>query len=408
MLTLVRKKLKLSKLRTWNTSLLLTFSIFIISCSFAVKESVELKHQSKSSLNVFEETDSIIEKAIIDSAFPGAVLLVSKDGKIIHEKAYGHFTYNSDSKEVSLNTIFDLASVSKVIGTTTAVMMLIDGDEIHLDDKVIKYLPEFNNNGKENITIRNLLLHNSGLAAFKKYYDIYSTAEEVINDIMNLTPEQEPGSKYVYSDLGLITLQKVIEKVSGKSLDKFLDENLFTPLGMTSTMYNPPPELKDNCMPTELDDFWRMRQLQGEVHDERAYMLNGVAGHAGLFSTANDLAKFLQMILQKGNYNGKQYIKPETVEMFTKKQSEQSSRGLGWDTKSPEGSSAGKYFSLLSYGHTGYTGTSVWTDPLVNSFVILLTNRVYPTRNNNKLSQVRPLIHDAVYQAVIKNYYPLR
>ena len=177
---------------------------------------------------------------------------------------------------------------------------------------------------------------------------------------------------------------------------------------MNSTMYNPPPELKDNCMPTELDDFWRMRQLQGEVHDERAYMLNGVAGHAGLFSTAPDLAKFLQMILQKGNYNGKLYIKPETVEMFTKKQSEQSSRGLGWDTKSPEGSSAGKYFSLLSYGHTGYTGTSVWTDPLVNTFVILLTNRVYQTRKNNKLSQVRPLIHDAVYQTVINNYYPLR
>jgi CubicO group peptidase (beta-lactamase class C family) len=385
---------------------LIALSLGLTNCSS--QQNLKLDDQLNYSDNIFFKADSLIENAISDSAFPGAVLLVSKDGKIIHEKAYGHFTYNSDSKKVSLNTIFDLASVSKVIGTTTAVMMLIDRDEILLDDKVIKYLTEFNNNGKENITIRNLLLHNSGLAAFKKYYDIYSTAEEVINDIMNLVPEQEPGSKYVYSDLGLITLQKVIEKVSGKSLDKFLNENLFTPLGMNSTMYNPPPELKDNCMPTELDDFWRMRQLQGEVHDERAYMLNGVAGHAGLFSTAPDLAKFLQMILQKGNYNGKLYIKPETVEMFTKKQSEQSSRGLGWDTKSPEGSSAGKYFSLLSYGHTGYTGTSVWTDPLVNTFVILLTNRVYPTRKNNKLSQVRPLIHDAVYQAVIKNYYPLR
>jgi CubicO group peptidase (beta-lactamase class C family) len=177
---------------------------------------------------------------------------------------------------------------------------------------------------------------------------------------------------------------------------------------MNSTTYNPPAEIKNKCLPTEFDNFYRMRQLQGEVHDERAYMLNGVAGHAGLFSTAPDLAKFLQMILQKGSCEGKQLLKPETVEMFTKKQYDQSSRGLGWDTKSPEGSSAGQYFSLLSYGHTGYTGTSVWTDPLINTFVILLTNRVYPTRNNNKLSKFRPLIHDAVYQAVIKNYYPLK
>lgn len=372
---------------------LITFSIlFIISCS-----SSNLQY----SYTDFKEAANLIENAIKDSAFPGAVILVSKDGRIAYENAFGHYTYNPQSPEMKLTTIFDLASVSKVVGTTTAAMMLIDEGKINLDDKVIKYLPEFNNHGKENITIRNLLLHNSGLAPYKKYYDIYSTAEEVIDDIMNLTPEQEPGSKYVYSDLGMITLQKVIEKITGVSLDKFLDEKLFKPMGMFSTMYNPPAQLKDSCAPTELDDFYRMRQLQGEVHDERAYMLNGVAGHAGLFSNAPDLAKFLQMILQKGFFNGKQFIKPETVELFTKKQSDQSTRGLGWDTKSPEGSSAGKYFSILSWGHTGYTGTSVWTDPELNAFVILLTNRVYPTRNNNKLSKVRPLIHDAIYKSLI-------
>ena len=378
-------------------------SFFFFACSSTVKQSNEINYQTDSTSKTFSKTDSLIEKAIADSAFPGAVLLVSKDGDILHEKAYGNFTYESSSSKVTTNTIFDLASVSKAVGTTTAAMMLIDKGELNLDDKVIMYLPEFNNNGKENITIRNLLVHNSGLAPFKKYYDVYSTAEEVINDIMNLAPEQEPGSKYVYSDLGMIALQKVIEKISGKSLDRFLADNLFNPLGMTSTMYNPPPELKDSCMPTELDDFWRMRQLQGEVHDERAYMLNGVAGHAGLFSTARDIAKFLQMILQKGYYQGRQYIKPETVEMFTTKQSDQSTRGLGWDTKSPEGSSSGQYFNLSSYGHTGYTGTSVWTDPTKNLYVILLTNRVYPTRNNNKISKVRPLIHDAIYQAVIQD-----
>ena len=382
--------------------LLIIISSATFSCSTGeVQQTRSHEFEEKLSIN-FLQVDNLIENAIGDSAFPGAVLLVSKDGVIIHEKAYGHYTYDPASPKVSINSIFDLASVSKVVGTTTAAMMLVDQGKLNFDEKVITFLAEFNNNGKENITIRNLLLHNSGLAPFKKYYDIYSTADEVVNAIMNLTPEQEPGSKYVYSDLGMITLKKVMEKVSGKSLDNYLEENLFKPIGMNSTMYNPPPELKDNCMPTELDDFWRMRQLQGEVHDERAYMLNGIAGHAGLFSTAPDLAKFLQMILQKGNYQGKQYIKPETVGLFTKKQSDQSSRGLGWDTKSPEGSSSGQYFDITSYGHTGYTGTSVWTDPTKNLFVVLLTNRVYPTRNNNKLSKYRPLIHDAIYQAAVK------
>lgn len=382
--------------------LLLTILLTAYSCSSIEVQQSSTHYSEKSSNYNFSAVDSLIEKAIHDSAFPGAVILVYKNGNVIFEKAYGHYTYDNSTPKINLNTIFDLASVSKVVATTTAAMILVDRGQLSLDDKVVKYLPEFNNNGKENITIRNLLLHNSGLAPFKKYYDIYSTAEEVINDIMNLTPEQEPGTKYVYSDLGMITLQKVIEKVTGETLDKFLAKNLFEPLGMNSTMYNPPLQLKERCAPTEFDDFYRMRQLQGEVHDERAYMLNGVAGHAGLFSTALDLAKFLQMILQKGYYGGKQFIKSETVALFTKKQSDQSSGGLGWDTKSPEGSSAGKYFDITSYGHTGYTGTSVWTDPTKNLFVILLTNRVYPTRNNNKLSKYRPLIHDAVYQAAVK------
>lgn len=378
----------------------ISLSIIVLGCSSSIHQIDKLK--SSEYTNDFSKVDSLMQLAITDSAFPGGVILASKDGKVIYQHAYGNYTYDPASSKVTINTIFDLASVSKVVGTTTAAMMLIDDGKLNLDDKVIKYLPEFNNNGKENITIRNLLLHNSGLAPFKKYYDVYSTADEVINDIMNLTPEQEPGTKYVYSDLGMITLQKVIEKISGKTLDKFLEEKLFNPLGMNSTMYNPPAMLRDNCAPTEFDDFYRMHQLQGEVHDERAYMLNGVAGHAGLFSTAPDLAKFMQMILQKGNYQGRQYIKPETVTLFTKKQSDQSSRGLGWDTKSPEGSSSGQYFDITSYGHTGYTGTSVWTDPTKNLFLILLTNRVYPTRNNNKLSKYRPLIHDAIYQAAVK------
>ncbi len=350
--------------------------------------------------NKFNSVDIIIEHAIIDTAFPGAVLLIAKNGKVIYEKAYGKYTYDYTSRRMNTNTIFDLASVSKVIATTTAAMICYDRQLFDLDDKVVKYIPEFAQNGKEDITIRNLLVHNSGLVAWKKFYELYDNPEDVLKDIYSSPLEYPTGTKMVYSDLGMITLAKIIEKVSGKSLDVFCKDEIFDPLGMTNTMYNPPASLKDRIAPTELDNYWRMRQLVGEVHDEAASMLNGVAGHAGLFSIAGDLSKILQMLMQKGSYQGKQYIKPETIALFTKRQSDQSSRALGWDTKSTVGSSAGKLFSELSYGHTGYTGTSVWNDPTRNLIVVFLTNRVYPTRNNTKLLRLRPVVHDAIIKAI--------
>jgi len=372
-----------------SISLLIIIVFTISSCSSKIDRTFD-----------FSEVNKLMDQAVSDSVFPGAVLLFGIDDSFLYSKAFGHYTYDKTSKPISTNSIFDLASVSKVIGTTSAAMILVDQNKLNLDEKVITYLPEFNNNGKEIITIRNLLVHNSGLAAFKKYYDEFSTAEEVINDIMNLELIYEPGSKYVYSDLGMITLQKVIEKISGKSLDKFLEENLFQPLGMNSTMYNPSNEIKQYCVPTELDDFWRMRQLQGEVHDERAYMLNGVAGHAGLFSTAEDLSKFVRMLLNDGEFNHNKVIKKETIDEWTTKQSSQSDRGLGWDTKSEEKSSSGKYFSMNSFGHTGYTGTSIWVDKESKLFVILLSNRVHPTRANRKIIKFRPKIHDAISQSI--------
>jgi beta-glucosidase-like glycosyl hydrolase/CubicO group peptidase (beta-lactamase class C family) len=353
--------------------------------------------------NKFKEADNLVEHAISDTAFPGAVLLIAKDGKVIYEKAYGKYTYDYTSKRMSTNTIFDLASLSKVIATTTAAMICYDRKLIDLDDKVAKHIPEFGQNEKENITIRNLLVHNSGLVAWKKFYEHYNNPEDVLKDIYASPLEYPTGTKMVYSDLGMITLAKIIEKVTGKTLDVFCKDEIFDTLGMSNTMYNPPASLKDRIAPTEFDNYWRMRQLVGEVHDEAASLLNGVAGHAGLFSTASDLSKILQMLMRKGNYQGKQFIKPETIELFTKKQSDQSSRALGWDTKSPEGSSAGNLFSNLSYGHTGYTGTSVWNDPTRNLFVVFLTNRVYPTRNNTKLLRLRPILHDAVIKAIENN-----
>jgi CubicO group peptidase (beta-lactamase class C family) len=209
----------------------------------------------------------------------------------------------------------------------------------------------------------------------------------------------EPGSKYLYSDLSMITLQLIIEKITGKSLDKYLKANVFDPLEMTRTMYNPPEKLWGECMPTEVDNYWRMDTLQGKVHDETAYLLGGVAGHAGVFSTAEDISKLIFTLLNHGQYKGKQLFSVETVENWTTKQSEQSTRGLGWDTKSREKSSAGHYFSMRSFGHTGFTGTSVWADKESGLFVVLLTNRVYPTRKNRKIIKFRPVIHDAIVKA---------
>ena len=382
-------KKQLIHLRT----VIITFLIIIFASSCTSK--------IEKTLN-FSKVDNLMQQAVSDSVFPGAVLLFGIDHTFLFSKAYGHYTYDKNSRPVKTNSIFDLASVSKVVGTTSAAMILVDRGKLNIDEKVIAYLPEFNNNGKDIITIKNLLLHNSGLPAFKKYYDEYSTAKEVINDIMNLKLIYKPGTKYIYSDLGMITLQKVIERIANKSLDKFLDENLFKPLGMNLTMYNPPIEMKENCVPTELDDFWRMRLLQGEVHDERAYMLNGVAGHAGLFSTAEDLSVFVRMLLNGGKFNDKQIISKKIIDEWTTKQSEQSDRALGWDTRSKEKSSSGKYFSKNSFGHTGYTGTSIWVDKDTKLFVILLTNRVHPTRKNRKIIEFRPIIHDAIYESIFK------
>ena len=365
----------------------------IVSCSSKIDRTVD-----------FTEVDKLMETALTDSVFPGAVLLFIKDDKVIYHKAFGNYTYDKNSTQITTKSIFDLASVSKVVSTTSAAMILVSEGKLNIDDPVIKFLPEFNNHGKDKVTIRNLLLHNSGLAAFKKYYDEFSTAEEVISDIMADSLTDLPGDKFVYSDLGMIILQQVIEKVSGKSLDLFIKEKLFDPLEMNQTMYNPSNEIKNNCVPTELDDFWRMRLLQGEVHDERAYMLNGVAGHAGLFSTAEDLSNFVIFLKNGGKLKDNQIILSNIIDEWTTQQSQQSSRGLGWDTKSVEGySSAGSNFSKTSFGHTGYTGTSIWVDKDSGLSVILLSNRVHPTRKNRKITDFRPLLHNAIYNAVFKN-----
>jgi CubicO group peptidase (beta-lactamase class C family) len=308
---------------------------------------------------------------------------------------YGEFDH-----PMPLDAIFDLASVTKCVATTTACMLLYERGLLDLDAPVQKYLPEFVGTDKENVTIRNFLTHSSGLTAYRRYFLDLHTPGEIVKTILNEALENPVAAKTVYSDLGIILMGKIVEKISGQPLDTFCREQIFNPLKMSMTFYNPPAQFLARIPPTEFDS-WRGRMVHGQVHDENAFALGGVSGHAGLFSTARDLATFLYMLLNGGAYEGGRLLKPETIALFTSRQNivAGSSRALGWDTADGT-NSAGHHMSARAFGHTGFTGTSVWTDPEKNMFVILLSNRVHPTRNNQKLISFRAILHDAVMKTV--------
>ena len=352
--------------------------------------------------------NQLLDKAVQDNAWPGGVLLASKDGKIFFKEAFGYHTYKK-IRETRTSDIFDLASITKVIVTTSAIMKLYEEGKIQLDDPVVKYLPEFKGkqvkyfDQKSKITIRNLMTHTAGLAPFKQFYLMDSSIEGRLDSLYNSEPESGIGEKMVYSDIGLITMGKLVEKVGGLTLDKIVDSLVFNPLGMNSTFYNPPKEKLHRIVPTEISDQYRIGLIHGEVHDENAHSIGGVAGHAGLFSTAQDLAKFSQMMLNRGIYGWTRIFKAETVDLFTQPANivEGSSRCLGWD--SPDGeSSGGVYLSDKSFGHTGYTGTSLWIDPENQITVILLTNAVHPNRSwkKPKYFDWRQRIHSAIYETL--------
>jgi CubicO group peptidase (beta-lactamase class C family) len=297
--------------------------------------------------------------------------------------------------------MYDLASVTKVVATTSVIMHLYDESRLKLDDRVAEYLPEFANHGKERITLRNLLVHNAGLPPFKRLYLTCRSAAQALDSVYQTEMIYPTGDSTVYSDFDFILLAKVAERITGVGLDVLADSLFFHPLGMSRTQFNPDSLLWSSIAPTEFDSVVRHALVQGTVHDENAYILGGVAGHAGLFSTASDLAIFMTMLTNGGNYGGHQYLSPETVTLFTTRQKSASSRALGWDTRSATGySSAGALFGPKTFGHTGFTGTSIWADPERKIFVILLTNRVYPTRNNRKIGEIRPIVHDTVIRAL--------
>jgi beta-N-acetylhexosaminidase len=344
--------------------------------------------------------DSIMNAAIADRAAPGGSVAIGRRSGLVVLKGYGKLDYRPGYAEVTDSSIYDLASLSKVIGTTTATMLLYDDGKIDLDAPVSRYLPEFlSYPDKKDIKVRNLLLHNAGYRAFAPLYRTAHNRQEYLEGILKLPLEYPTGTKTVYSDFSMITLALAVERVSGQTLDAFLEERVFGPMGMRDTHYNPDSTLFKRVAPTEIDTLFRKQHVQGVVHDENAFAIGGVSGHAGLFSSARDLAKFAQMLINGGYYGGRRYISPQTIAMFTRRQNEGSSRALGWDTPAPN-SSAGDYFPSRAFGHTGFTGTSIWVDPEKQLFVVLLTNRVNPTRENQKQVPLRRALADAVQRAV--------
>ena len=352
---------------------------------------------------LLRRVDSVVYAAIRDSAFPGAELAVARNGIVVLNKVYGTYDYSPYAEPVDPATMYDLASLTKVIATTSAVMRLVDERKLSLKDRVVKYIPEFGQRGKEEITLYNLMVHNSGLPAWRRFYDFCHDPQCVLDSLYATPLVYKTGDSSVYSDLGIITIGKIIEKVAHAPLDRYVDSVFFRPLGMTSTMYNPPASIRGRIAPTEVDTFWQHTGVAvwGRVHDENAAVLGGVSGHAGLFSTASDLVVIMQMLLNGGTYDGTRYLQEETVHAFTAQQSERSTRAIGWDTKGKERSFSGALTSPKTFLHTGFTGTSVVCDPEKNIIIVFLTNRVNPTRANLKIAAARPSVHDAILRAIV-------
>jgi len=352
----------------------------------------------------FSGVEQLLESCVRSGAFPGAVLTVGNRDSVIYSVAVGRYG-DEDTRPVSSNSIYDLASLTKVIGLTTAVMVLVSDGKLDLESHLSEFFPRVAGTVNETITVRHLLTHTSGLPAWRPLHLETSTREEAIDSVLGATLESLPGEQYRYSDFGAITLGLIVESVAGESLDVFLQNQVFGPLGMTSTRFRPPAEWLNRIAPTE-NDPWRGQVVRGEVHDENAARLGGVAGHAGLFSTGPDLAKFAQWIMRSLNglpdtlYGVR--IDPATVRTFVERQPgpEGSTRALGWDTPSDEGSSAGTLLSRTSFGHTGFTGTSIWIDHERDIYIILLTNRVHPSRENSQMGWVRARVADSVVTAL--------
>jgi CubicO group peptidase (beta-lactamase class C family) len=398
-------------------------------------QKVRLSYQEapevKMSSEILRKIESIVKEGIDSQAFPGCQIVVAKEGVVVYNQSFGYFDYVG-TRPVRNTDVYDLASVTKTLATLPAIMKLYDTKKIALSDKISRFVPELKHSDKENLTIQSALFHETRLPAFLPFYKsltetMVSTQpatgiekqvadhfyiktdfqKEVLKAIIDSKLRKNNG--YLYSDLNFMLLKEVIENISDQTLDNFLNNWLYADLGANSTGFLPLRKISiENIAPTEYDEIWRKQLLAGYPHDEAAAVMGGVSGNAGLFSNANDLAKVLQMLLNGGEYGDEKYLSKETVSLFTKTKSAHSRRGLGFDK--PDMKNSGKSPTSLSasahtYGHTGFTGTCFWVDPDKDLIYIFLSNRVYPSRTHNQLSQlnIRTRIQDVIYEAISNN-----
>ncbi len=355
----------------------------------------------------FASARALLEKAVAERAFPGAAFGVLDRGAVALVDAVGRFTYEPTARLVMPDTVFDLASLTKAVATTSAAMILVDRGQFDLDARLGDILPGFvigmeHGSGKERVTLRMLLEHSSGLPAYETLFRTCSTPDALLRATLQLQLEAKPGTRTEYSDPGFILLGKVVEVLSGQALDVFCAREIFRPLGLETARFRPPEQARASIPPTEDDHTFRHRVIQGEVQDENCHVLGGVAGHAGLFANADDLLRFAQCLIAQGRAaDGRPIFRPETVALFATRQSpsDPKSRALGWDVPT-EPSSSGRWFGPRSIGHLGYSGCSLWIDPDQELAVALLTNRTWPDRSNQAIKQVRPAFHDAVVEAL--------
>ncbi len=332
-----------------------------------------------------------MQRAVAAGNIPGGVLLVGHHGRVVYREAFGSRSLEPVRERMTVNTIFDLASLTKCIASTTAIMKLVEEGRVRLNDPVTAFLPEFGQNGKQDITIRELMTHYSGLAPDLDLKEPWSGRDKAFAMAMAQRPVNPPGSRFVYSDINFEVLGFIVEKITGESLDKFAEKHIFVPLGMRHTRFRPPEAWRPLIAPTEYDEQHQM--LRGVVHDPTARRMGGVAGHAGLFSTADDLSIFAQGLLA-----GSTVLRPQTVEKMITPQTPPNAasvRGLGWDIDSPFATNRGELLPVGSFGHTGFTGTSLWIDPVTDTYIILLTNAVHPHGGKSVVS-LRGRIADAV------------
>ncbi|HVZ82449.1 MAG TPA: serine hydrolase domain-containing protein [Terracidiphilus sp.] len=356
----------------------------------------------------FTSAYQVLTEALAAKAFPGCAFGVYAGGKVLLQEALGSFTDEADAPKVKPETAFDIASITKVLATTALAMRLHERGQLDLEMPLGEILPAFvvgrpQTQRARNVTLRHLLAHTSGLPGYVELYRTVSTPECLLRACLALPLEAEPGARTEYSDMGFILLGKAIEVLAGEPLDRLFRREIADPLGLRASRFNPLPPEQPQIPPTEEDTQLRHRRIQGEVQDEHAWLLGGVAGHAGLFSPVADLLRFAEAILQSAK-GASGLFAPETVAAFAERQPPSgSSRALGWDTPSPE-SSAGELFSQHSIGHLGYSGCSLWIDLDADIAVVLLTNRTWPDCKNQMIRTVRPAFHNAVRKALGGGY----